>query len=267
MQLKFYSFFTQYSLMEDYGFSSGLLTRLSRKLLKDIPDENTIEYYLSQKGVSIVQALELLNLENSIDSHILEELDLSIKALGAKVVAFGLDNKIKSYFDVLNQDTSPLEILFQELSTLHDCKKDRLIELSSTLEKSKSLILFLRKNKNVIGTSFHLTVTTRRIIEYIDRLQELINLKANINSKQYWEEIFKKHIVYTKKKNSIRRFITRHIDLVALEIVEHNANKGEKYIAENRRENWSFFRKALLGGGIISIFTMFKFVIDYLGIN
>jgi site-specific recombinase len=267
VQLKFYSFFTQYSLMEDYGFSPGLLTRLSRKLLKDVPDENTIEYYLSQNGVSIDQALELLNLENAIDNQLLEELDLSIKALGAKVVAFGLDNKIKSYFDVLNQDLDPFERLYQQLSSLNNCNSDRLEELSSTLEKTKSLIQFLRKNKHIIGTSFHLTVTTRSIIEYIERLQELINLKANINSKAYWEEIFKKHITFSKKKNSIRRFITRHIDLVALEIVEHNANKGEKYIADSKREYWSFFRKALLGGGIISIFALIKIWIDSFGFN
>ncbi len=266
-RLKYYSFFTKYSLMEDYGFISGLVTRLSRKFLKDVPDENTIEYLLIQKDFSIEKTLELLNINDAIDNGIFEELDLSIKALGAKVVAFGLDNKIKAYFDILDLDTNPFEVLFEQLSILENCNKNRLNELSTTLENTKSLINFLRKNKNKIGTSLHLTVTTRRILEYINRIEDLVNLKANIYSKHHWEDIFRKYVIYSKQKNSIRRFITRHTDLIALEIVEHNANKGGKYIAESKKEFRSFFWRALLGGGIISVFALFKILIDNLRLD
>lgn len=267
VQLKFYSFFTKYSLMEDYGFNSGLLTRLFRKFLKDVPDDNTIEYFLTQKDFSIEQALEQLNLETTINSRILEELNLSIKALGAKVVAFGLDNRIKGYFDVLNLNTTPFEGLLENLNILKNCNEEGFKELFSTLENTKTLIHFLRKNNNIIGTSLHLTVTTRRILEYIHRIEELVILKANIYSKDHWEEIFKNYIIYSKQKNSVRKFITRHTDLVALEIVEHNANKGGRYIAESKREYWSFFWRSLLGGGVISVFALFKIGIDNLELN
>ena len=262
VSLNFYSFFTKYSLMEDYGFSTGIRTRFFRKILKDVPDDNTIECFLRQTGFSIEKALELLNLDTTINSGILEELDLSIKALGAEVVAFGLDNKIKAYFDVLKLKTTPFEVLYQDLSSLTHCNEERLKDLATALENTKALIHFLRKNKNIIGTSIHLTVTTRRILEYIQRIEELIDLKANIYSTHHWENIFNNYILYSKQKNSIRKFISRHTDLVALEIVEHNANKGGKYIAENKHEYWSFFKRSLLGGGIIAVFALLKIGID-----
>ncbi len=253
--------------MEDYGFGSGIFTRIFRKFLKDVPDENTIEYVFTQKNFSIDKALELIHLDTTIDSSILEELDLSIKSLGAKIVAFGLDNKIKAYFDFLELDTAPFEILYDKLNNLNNCNKERLEDLALTLEKTKCLINFLRKNKNTIGTSFHLTITTRRILEYIVRIEELINLKTNIKSKQHWQAIFEEYIVYSKQKNSIVRFIAHHIDLIAIEIVEHNANKGGKYIAESKSEFWSFFRRSLLGGGLIAIFALFKIAIGNLGLS
>lgn len=267
VQLSFYSFFTKYSLMEDYGFSSGLLTRLFRKILPDVPNDNTIEYFLTHAGFSIEKALKFVNLEATINGGVIEELDLSIKALGAKVVAFGLDNKIKDCFDALDLNITPFETLFKKLNGIEKYNEEWSNELSSTIEDAKNLIYFLRKNKSIVGTSLHLTVTTRRILEYINRIEELVVLKSNISSKEHWEAIFKNYIIYSKRKNSVKSFIGRHTDLVAIEIVDLNANKGGKYIAESKREYWSFLWRSLLGGGIISIFALLKIWADNLDIG
>ncbi len=261
-QIKFYSFFTKYSLMEDYGFSSGFLRRLFRKILPQIPDENTIEYFLLKSKDPKAEGLAFIDLETISKSGISDELDLSIKALGAKICTFGLDNNIKTKFNFLELDVSPFEALLSKFSAINTSDEASITELIGYLEKAKSLVELLRKNKNKIGTNFHLTVTTRKILEYIIQTIHLLELKINIDSKKHWEAVFIRFIEYSKTKNSIRRYAVRHGDLVALEIVEHTSNKGGKYIADDHAEYWSFFYKSLLGGALISIFALVKIGVE-----
>lgn len=261
-QLNFYSFFTKYSLMEEYGFSSGLLSRLFRKILPVVPDKNTVEYVLLHEADAVNSVLSALDLETISGSAIAKQLDLSIKALCSKVIAFGLDSNIKGKYNFLALDSAPFEDLLEKINYLTGCKREETLILTASLEAIDVLIINLRKNKNKIGTNFHLTMTTRRMLEYTNRIKELLDLKLNINSKKHWENILTTFIEYSKYKNSIRRYIGRHSDLVALEIVEHTSNRGGKYIAEGRKGYWSFFYKSLFGGGIIAVFALFKIAID-----
>lgn len=264
---EFYSFFTKYSLMEDYGFSAGLLSRIYHKIIPKYPLENTIEYFLISAENSIENIVSSINVSQLAGSSIEEELNLSIKTLGAKVIAFGLDSQVKAHFNTLNISVQPIQLIWEKINRLEDCNEAQIDELIESFEGVKSIIHLLRKNKNKIGTNLHLTVTTRRILEYINRIQELLELKLKIDSKSYWTKLLVKYRDYSKSEYSIRRYIARHVDLVALEIVEHNANKGEKYIAESKSEYWNFFKKSLLGGAIIAVFALIKIGIDQLQLS
>ncbi|MDW5290330.1 hypothetical protein [Formosa sp. PL04] len=260
--LNFYSFFTKYSLMEEYGFTSGILNRFYRKILPSIPDENTVEYLLLNEDEPINFVLSLLDFSTISDSKTSQQLDLSIKALCAKVVAFGLDSNIKAKYNFLQLNSKPFEILLEKVNKLSEFEEEETLQLFNSLEAIELLIIDLRKNKNKIGTSFHLTLTTRRILEYTNRIKELLHLKVHISSKKHWEIILSEFLEYSKNKDSIRRYISRHSDLLAIEIVEHNSTKGEKYIAESRKEYWNFFYRSLFGGGIIAVFAFFKLIIS-----
>lgn len=261
-RLNFYSLFTKYSLMDEYGFSSGLISRLFRKILPVVPDKNTVEYVLLHEADAVNMVLSILELETISDSAIARQLDLSIKALCSKIIAFGLDSNIKGKYNFLELESAPFENLLEKINNLTGCEKEETLTLTASLEAIELLIINLRKNKNKIGTNFHLTLATRRILDYSNRIKELLDLKLNINSKRHWENILVEFIEYSKRKDKVRRYIRRHSDLVALEIVEHTSNKGEKYIAENKEEYWSFFYKSLLGGGIIAVFAFVKIIID-----
>lgn len=261
-ELSFYSFFTQYSLMNTYGFSAGVLSRLFKKILPDVPDNGTIEYFLLQEEDAVNRTIALLNFTTIADSKIAAELDLSIKALCSKIMAFGLDNKIRDKFHYLEIEVAAFNVLFEKLHDLDKFQPETSKNLLRVLEEIETLILTLRQEMHRIGTNLHLTVVTKRILEYIFRVKELLNLKLNIRSKSHWEHILKEHIEFSKQKNSVRLFITRHSDLLALEIVEHTSTKGEKYIAETKRAYWNFFLKSLLGGGIIALFALAKIMID-----
>ena len=261
-KLDFYSFFTKYSLMEEYGFTVGLINRVFRKVLPTVPDTNTVEYFLLNQQDSVSSLLSLLNLENIKGSEIHGQLDLSIKALCSKVIAFGLDKTIKAKYNFLNLNSEPFENLLEKITRLTEYNKEEVSALLDSLEAIEILIIELRKKKNRIGTNFHLTLTTRRILEYTGRIKQLVDLRLNISSQNHWEYLLSEYLVYLKNKDSLRTYIGRHSDLVALEIVEHTSNKGQKYIAETRKDYRSFFNRSMLGGGIIAVFALFKMHID-----
>ena len=117
--------------------------------------------------------------------------------------------------------------------------KRRILYLTTLNNKiffDDELIKKLRKNKSIIGTSLHLTVTVRNLLNYVKRIKMLLDLRGNITSEKKWENLINDYSIHDKSKNSLRRFFVSHIDLLALEIVEHTAQKGEKYIADNKKE-------------------------------
>lgn len=253
--------------MEEYGFSSGILKRIYRKILPSIPDTDTVEYLLLKTDESIPDLISQMDFSTISDSDISRQLDLSIKALCTKVIAFGLDSNIKAKYNFIELNSKPFEILLNKVNKLSEFDEEEISQLFNSLKAIQLLVIDLRKNKSKIGANFHLTLTTRRILEYTKRIEELIQLKLNISSKMHWENIFSEYIEYAKHKDSIRRYLSRHADLVAIEIVEHTSNKGEKYIAETTKEYWKFFYRSLFGGGIIAIFALFKPIIYTYGFS
>ncbi len=261
-EVNFYSFFTKYSLLDEYGFSSGLLNRLFRKVLPTVPDGDTAEHYLLGRENSVSYIVSRMDFDAIPDSPIARQLDLSLIALCSKVVAFGLDNHVKAKYTYLQLDSGPFEDL--QLRICHLSKRTGTSDcgILNSLGAVESLIIKLRKNKDKIGTNFHLTLITRRMLEYTARIRELVDLRANIRSRAHWEVLLEEYIQYSRSKDSLRRYVDRHADLVALEIVEHTSSKGQHYIAEDRKEYWSFFYKSLLGGGIIALFAFLKIIVN-----
>ncbi|MFA9390665.1 MAG: hypothetical protein ACERKD_12705 [Prolixibacteraceae bacterium] len=262
MNLSFYSFFTKYSLMDDYGFSSGFVSRVFKKILPSVPEEGTIDFLLLKNKKDINSIISSIDFKNIYNSEIPKELDLSIKALCSKIAAFGLDNDISHKFKLLKLESDSFEMLLSQMIELESKDSHKVNDLITILDAIENNILSLRRFKSIIGVSLHLTIVTRRILEYIHRVKELLDLKINLNSVTLWEEILKKHIKYCKEKDSLRIFIVRHFDLLIFEVVEHTSGKGEKYIAETRQEYWRFLYKSMLGGALIAFFALFKI---YLG--
>ena len=262
MNLSFYSFFTKYSLMEDYGFSSGFVSRVFKKILPSIPEEGTVEFLLFKNKYDISPIIHSIDFKNIYTGKILKELHTSIKALCSKITAFGLDNDISNKFKLLKLESDTFEMLLYQLVELESNDSQKIKDLISTLDAIENNILSLRRFKSIIGINLHLTIVTRRILEYIHRVKELLDLKLNLNSVTHWEKILKNHIKYLKEKYSLKTFIVRHFDLLIFEAVEHTSNKGDKYIAETRQEYWGFLYKSMLGGALIAFFALFKI---YLG--
>ncbi|MFD1614614.1 hypothetical protein [Gelatiniphilus marinus] len=267
IKYKFYSFFAKYSLMENYGFTAGFSIRIFRKFIPQIPEQHSFEFYLNsqlkQSTVnSIVDELSQLLAQPAYQASVAKDLNHAISGLCSQIISYGLDHEFQSFFDKLNIDSKCYKELLGLASALSADDNIEVRKIQYVLDEVSNTIIKLREFKNITGTSMHLTVVIKSLLNYVKRIKILLDLKNDILSKKKWEYLIKDYILYTKSKNSLKEFFVSHTDLLAFEIVEHTAQKGEKYVAENKKEYLSFFKKGLLGGLIISIFAFFKIIVD-----
>ena len=258
--------------MENYGFTAGFSSRIFKKFMPEIPAEDTFEFYLkSELGddsiVDVLHALDEFLSHEMIKASITNDLNNSILALCSKVISFGLDHKFKAIFENLHIDSSCYNNLLYHTSSLSKGVNVPNLAFYKSLDGIEKTIKSIPENNAIIGTSLHLTVTIKNLLNYIKRIRVLLDLRSDIRSEKKWEYLLKDYIIHTTSKYSLRKFFTSHTDLLAFEVVEHTAQKGEKYVADTKKEYVNFFKKGLLGGVLISIFALFKIVIDTLSLS
>ena len=273
-RLELYSFFVKYSILDNYGFTAGALHRVFRKLIPRVGAENSFESYLvsliSKKEDAIVPSQKIIKhlLNNSKSRQsVTNNLDKAIKVLSLKVVSFGLDHEIQKLFYKLGIDSSCYDKLavLTTVDQVSDKRSDS--NLEAALDEVNQTIIDLRNKKQLVGTSLHLTVLTKRVLEHLRRTKDLVILRSDLDSVDKWERILSEYILFIGSRNSLRKYIGSHIDLLALEIVEHTSNTGEKYVADDFIEYKRFFRKGLIGGAIIAFFALFKILLDAQGLT
>lgn len=266
-QLLFYGFFTKYSLLDNYGFFSGLFSRISLKFLPQYLPDNSIELIISQiqkENDGKVPMSNFMTYVNHDCKFLSNELYQSIISLSSKITAFGLDRRIKDKLDLLDFDAN----LFLELTricTQIDVTPQQ--NIINVIEELKVLVEAFRKGKNKIGTSIQLTYKTSLLIKYLERISLLVRLKYNLKDQDIWNKIIQDYTIESKKHRSLLSYVKYHFDLLLLQIVEHTSFKGEKYIASNRTEYKEVFVKSMKAGVVISIFACCKLILDQWGMS
>ncbi len=268
MNLSFYSFFSKYSLLTNYGFTAGLISKTFRKFAPETPSEDSFEFFIKlsrSKYKSLAQihpTLKSLLADPKHKRAIADELDLAISALSAKVISFGLDQRFQAIFKTLDIDASCFQKLMFKAGADRAGWQTTEPSFEEILDEVYDTISCLRNQKDKVGTSLHLTIPTKRLLNYTKRIKRLVMLREDITALQQWDALILEHIAYDKSRNSLRKYLGAHIDLLALQIVERTAQKREKYVAENIKEYRGFFKKGLTGGAVIAFFAIFKTLID-----
>lgn len=214
--------------------------------------------------------LELLELKSLFEKNeaVTKKLMQSIIHISYRIAALGMDSDILNKIPILNDQNSPFLRQNKEIMQLLDkCQlispqeHKQLSRIHEQLDLCRNYVLALRENKRILGISMHLTYISKRLLQQIDRIQLLLDILAQKDSRQFYLDLtrlFREILEYQEVKNSITKLMRESVNLVAFEIVEHTAQKGEKYIAGTRKEYWSFLTKSMLGGLIIAFFASFK---------
>src|SRR5690606_5518028 len=58
----------------------------------------------------------------------------------------------------------------------------------------------------------------------------------------------------------------KNFSLLAYQVTEHASQSGEEYITSTPKEYFTFLKKAVGGGIIVSYFVLFKIALSYLGL-
>lgn len=268
---RFYSFFTQFSFLDQSGFLNGVWSRIKHKVVPQLPEKTDFQYFLREVFDLKQDApwlLELINTDPTTifpegftpDTRSLErELQLSIQTLGVKISSFGLDHRVRSLFQRLELDNRPFAAL--QLALGDELSPENINRAQSMLDAIRANILSLRLRKNEIGTTLKLTYESKKVLDKLVILKDLLALRANWHDKSAWIQVFNNAWTSQTSKMGLRRFVDGHLDLLSLEIVEHTAKSGEKYIAENRKEYFGIFRASMLGGLLIAFFAAGKIML------
>jgi site-specific recombinase len=263
------AFFTQYSLLDQSSFLHGVLGRIKHRIIPQVPPETDIQHLL----LSVFRLREdkawLLQLpadgldrlfgpdRAKLDTRrLVEQLDLSIQSLGGKIGSFGLDHRVRRLFRRLELDVRPFARL-QEIVA----GKPSTEEVAGTFQLLKAIranIISLRLRKNEIGTSLKLTYESKKTLDSLAILEGLLHLRTAPDKKEHWQRVFQAGTEGEIHRMGLGRFINGHLDLLALEIVEHTARSGETYIADNRSEYYGMLRGSMLGGLLIALFAAVK---------
>ena len=144
-----------------------------------------------------------------------------------------------------DEDGDEVQLLGEALSAVHDCRES---------------VQSVRDGNREHGTSLRLTGLTYRLDALLDRIEILLDL-SEVEEHRFQESLgrFVAVLVEAEKtRNAILPHIRQHVDLLALEIVEHSARKGSKYITSGRKDWTRFFVASLGGGVIVAVFSLFK---------
>lgn len=282
--------YSDLQLLNNTVFVVELWSRLKQKLLPSALESDDMamllrllfhrrDDYIWMKNVPQKLWIELLESLNVYDifthsNKACTQLTVAIQMVSHHIATLGGDFSIIRKLSHLDKIDSPFLVQNKEITSLtedfldngvFDLPEGHLKKIMNILDRCNLQIDDLRKNKAVYGTSLHLTYTTQRAIRQIRRLRLLLQVfypydRATFNEKLV--ELCAVVIDTEQHKTSVRRLFNDNVNLLAYEIVEHTAQKGGKYIADNAQEYWRYLRASMLGGLTIACFAALKIVLD-----
>jgi len=277
-------------ILSNVAFYSEFWSRLKHKILpraiedREIsalfdqifhaPDDHVwIEHIPQKLWAELFDALGLFKIFEKEKSALMP-IASAVQYLSHSIATQGMDFEITRKLPHLEQLDSPFLEQNKELTAFIDdfmkdsssrLNKDLCLPVMNFLDICEDNIYELRRKKNEFGTSLHLTIITRRLLQQISRLKLLLKLLKETNAEAFHFKLAElgRTVVRTEKeKTSLTRLINDNVDLLAYEIVDHAAYKGGKYIARNAREYWGYLRASMLGGLVIAFFAAFKVFLE-----
>lgn len=277
-------------ILADIGFFKEFRNRLTRRVLPatEHPDDirRHIRTIFNQRGdwEWVVQAsgalweslLSLLVDESDATGHADRELLGAVQGLAQRIGALGIDEELNAkLYEVEDYESPFLDIPIQAHAFLEDHRAgpgsdQSYRELLAKIRQCRDIVVYLRENKQIFGTSLRLTSLSRRLLQQLDRLELLAHLVHPQSKYDFVEStvrLFSALVEATQTANSVGRLVKESADLLAFQITEESARKGQKYITDSKRGYWAFLRASMQGGAIVAVFAFIKIFLDKLPLS
>lgn len=277
----------QSGILADTGIVTGARALLGHMLIPRVAPEDDLRTVMTQvfcehddwQWVNAIPSecwIELFDI--IIEEHDAiglphDDVAAAIRALAQHIGATGIDEEVNAKLTHVEDYDSPfLDLSVVSHQFLEDHRhgpgtEDTFRAVVHTSNACRELVLHLRENKHIYGTSIRLTGVTRRLLQQLDRFDLLLHLVRPSDSGDFARSVaplFKDLVEAEQTSGSLRRHIGQNLDLWAYQITEHTAKKGAKYVGRSAREYWTYLLAAMGGGALVAMFAVFKLFLSKL---
>ncbi|MBX3101403.1 MAG: hypothetical protein KF690_02740 [Bacteroidetes bacterium] len=204
--------------------------------------------------------------------HIRNEMSHAVILLSHRITGIGLEPVLTTKMPEADNLESPFllqnkEAIFYFTHVYPSLTREDLArgllhaDVLDSLRHCQQLLDQLRKQKDRYGLTLDLLFLIRRLEQCVERSERMINLlhKTHIESAYlgFWEMILE-IIPYVHPRNNLRRLLAENVSIFTNQIVEHSGRTGEKYITTTRKQYWSMFRAATIGGVVVAFLCIIK---------
>jgi site-specific recombinase len=226
--------------------------------------------------VELLVTLDFIGIETvNIHEGWYHQLLNAALTLSHKIAAMGVEPEISSRLPEFEELESPFVAQHAELAryvefirstSIHPRDADSLADDHALvmLAQCEDCVEYLRKRRDRFGASLELTYQMQRIAQHVARLKALI--KLTLRPDDYDPNAFARRVVRLWREvveaENVQHSLSKHINdltgLLAFQVSENAAKRGEHYITVTREEYKNFFLSSLGGGFIVAFLAMIK---------
>ncbi len=278
------------------GFFTEMHRRIGHKLLPEAVDdsylidlfanfftESSDELWVlavpDEVWMQLIVAIRFEEASATLTEPCRQNLLEASQVLSYRIAALGLEPELLRNHPELELHTSPFISQQTELAeflaspdtdtnALNSESNDTDIKhILVMLNQCSAVVIKIRRNSAVVGTSIHLTFLLQRMAQQIARLETLLQIvdyanngdsesrkEGNLKAVQLFKEL-----VYSEcHKNDVSEHWRENMEVMALRVTENASRTGEHYITGNRTEYFALMRSAMGAGVIIAVMAMLK---------
>lgn len=241
-----------------------------RVVFRDTSDHAWVDEIPDDTWRRLIRTLEI---EPLSAEHADEELVLAVRVLAHHAASLGLQPEFTDRLPDLESPHSPfLRLAGQVLAYLDSPEVwrdgSRVYSLDDALDcvaDCRREVERFRAASPEEGTSLWLTLLSYRLLRILDRIDVLLHLTDPVarDFEASAIRLFKELVRAELTRDSVISHVRASADLVALEVVEHAARKGSKYITTTRREYGRFLLSSMGGGVFVALFSLAKVLMGH----
>lgn len=291
------SLYVDAGLFPNRGFFAETTRRLSRHILPDDADTSYLKDVVSVvfdrssdarwvSGVAEDVWLELLralHLEEMTDPEagavLVEGLLEALRVVSYRIAAIGLEPELVRIEPNLEEFESPYlaqnpEVLaylrtYQAWWQRQTSVADDGGHLRVLLDQGLSVVDKVRTRAARDGTSLSLALLLERMRQHIERAEMIVDVlnalareRRLVDASAPLVTLLKRLVAEECRKNDLRYFLSRNVELLARRVTDNAGRAGEHYITQNRQDYFVLLRSAMLAGVVIALMALFKLFIQ-----
>jgi site-specific recombinase len=212
-----------------------------------------------------------------VEHTIVQEILNDIYILSQVITALSIDRNIVKNYEAVLTIESPFMQLHERIgeyiegiekgSINRETESPKYNEVINAINACTLFVNEVRQSKSKYGTSIELTLILQKLNNSLERMHELLHMLVKEEQTNYFFHLVhfvKKIVKLENQKNSIRKFFSDTISLLAFEITEHSGKTGEHYVTSTAKEYFQMFYAALKGGFVVGFMVIIKFLVNSL---